>query len=82
MGIVSVCYFNTDGEPTEHTLNHIFTGTNSTGELVSTEHSKPFWAQESSLGELDYILPGTLEILELIEAHPKSPFFADWQFEF
>lgn len=78
-GMVYLSYME-QGESVNHLLSHIFVGKNPSGELISTEHSEPFWVEVSKVKKLDYVLPGTVEILELIKKSKDQLFFAEYEF--
>ncbi len=73
--------YTEQGESLNHLLSHIFIGESYTGNLVSTEHSEPVWVNEDELKHMDYVLPGTIEILELIRRYPDEFFFAEYVYD-
>lgn len=73
--------YTEQGESLNHLLSHIFVGESYSGELVSTEHSEPMWVAEKELRSMDYVLPGTIEILDLISRSPNEFFFAEYEFD-
>ncbi len=73
--------YTEQGESLNHLLSHIFVGESYSGELVSTEHSEPMWVTEEKLRNMDYVLPGTIEILDLIRQSPNEFFFAEYEFD-
>lgn len=79
-GMVYLIY-NEQKQTVNHLLSHIFVGENPQGELISTEHSEPFWIEKDKVDELDYILSGTLEILKLIQKSKEPFFFAEYEFD-
>lgn len=80
VGMVYLIY-KEHGQTVNHLLSHIFVGNNPQGGLISTEHSEPFWVKKDKVQELDYILPGTLEILELTQNSEEPLFFAEYEFD-
>lgn len=79
VGMVYLIYKEHE-QAVNHLLSHIFVGNNPKGELIYTEHSEPFWVKKDKVQELDYILPGTLEILELTQNSKEPLFFAEYEF--
>lgn len=79
-GMVYLSY-NENSESLNHLLSHIFIGERYRGELISTEHSEPIWVKEDQVSNMDYVLPGTVEILKLARDHPDELFFGEYTFD-
>lgn len=79
-GIVYLSYTD-QGESLNHIMSHIFVDDDYTGELTPTEHSEPMWVGEEELKSMDYVLPGTTEILDLVRQSPDEFFFAEYVYD-
>lgn len=73
--------YTEQGESLNHLLSHVFVGESYSGELTSTEHSEPMWMGEDELKNMDYVLPGTVEILDLIRQSQDDFFFAEYVYD-